>query len=51
MFIYCRAPLSPDSHLFDKYCRKKASDYDTPHATSVFDDQVYPCCRLFELET
>ena len=51
MLIYCRAPLSPDSQLFDKYRGKKASDYDTPGATSVRDDQVYPCCGLFELET
>ena len=51
MLIHCRAPLSPDSHLFDKYHRKKASDYDVPHTTSVHDDRVYPCCRLFELET
>ena len=43
MLIYCRAPLPPDSCLFDKYCGKKASDYDVPHATSVSDDQVYPC--------
>ena len=50
MLIYCRAPLPPDSCLFDKYHGKKASDYDVPHATSVSDDQVYPCCGLFELE-
>ena len=50
MLIYCRTPLSPDSHLFDKYHGKKASDYDVSHATSVSHDQVYPCCRLFELE-
>ena len=51
MLIYCRAPLSPDSHLFDKYHRKKASSYDDPHATSVHDDRVYPCCGLYKLET
>ena len=51
MLIYCRAPLLLDSHLFDKYHRKKASGYDVPHATSVCDDQVYPCCGLFKLET
>ena len=50
MLIHCRAPLPPDSHQFDKYHGKKVSDYDVPHATSVSDDQVYPCCRLFELE-
>ena len=50
MLIYCRAPLPPDSCLFDKYRGKKTSDYDVPHATSVSDDWVYPCCRLFELE-
>ena len=51
MLIYCRAPLSPDNHLFDKYHGKKVSGYDIPHATSVRDDRVYPCCGLFELET
>ena len=51
MLIYCRAPLLPDSHLFDKYCGKKASGYDVPRATSVCNDWVYPCCGLFELET
>ena len=50
MLTHCRAPLPPDSHLFDKYHGKKASDYNVPHATSVSDDQVYPCCGLFELE-
>ena len=38
MLIHCRAPLLPDSHLFDKYHGKKTSDYDVPHATSVHDD-------------
>ena len=38
MLIHCRAPLSPSSHLFDKYHGKKASDYDVPCATSVCDD-------------
>ena len=32
MLTHCRAPLPPDSHLFDKYHGKKASDYDIPHA-------------------
>ena len=50
MLIQCRAPLPPGSCLFDKYCGKKASDYDVPHTTSVCDDRVYPCCGLFELE-
>ena len=50
MLIYCRAPLPPDSCLFDKHHGKKANDYDVPHATSVSDDWVYPCCGLFELE-
>ena len=40
MLIHCRASLLPDSCLFDKYHRKKASDYDVPCATSVHDDQV-----------
>ena len=51
MSIYCRAPLLPDSCLFNKYHGKKASSYDVPHATSVCDDWVYPCSGLFELET
>ena len=38
MLIHCRAPLPRGSHLFDKYCGKKASDYDVPHTTSVCDD-------------
>ena len=50
MLIYCRAPLPPDICLFDKYHVKKASDYDVPCATSVSDDRVYPCCRLFKLK-
>ena len=50
MLICCRALLPPDSCLFDKYCGKRAGDYDVPHATSISDDQVYPCCGLFELE-
>ena len=28
MLVHCRAPLPPDSRLFDKYHGKKASDYD-----------------------
>ena len=50
MLICCRALLPPDSCLFDKYHGKKASDYDIPHATSVSDNWVYPCCGLFKLE-
>ena len=50
MLICCRAPLSPNSCLFDKYPGKRADDYDVPHATSISDDRVYPCCGLFELE-
>ena len=34
----CRAPLPPDNCLFDKYCGKRAGDYDVPHATSISDD-------------
>ena len=48
--FYCRTPLSPDSCLPDKYCGKRTDDYDIPCATSISDDQVYPCCGLFELE-
>ena len=48
MLIYCRAPLIWQSSI---WYGKKASAYDTPCATSVHDDQVYPCCGLFELET
>ena len=29
---------------------KKAVDYDVPRASSINDDQVYPCCGLFKLE-
>ena len=29
---------------------KRAIDYDVPHASSISDDQVYPCCGLLELE-
>ena len=38
MLIYCRAPLLPDSCLFDKHHRKKTSSYDIPHVMSVCDD-------------
>ena len=51
MLVYCRAPLSPESHLFHTYHGKKTSGYDVPHASSVRDDRVYPCCGLFKLET
>ena len=51
MSIYCRAPLLPGSHLFDKYHGKKTSGYDIPHATSVCDNWIYLCCGLFELDT
>ena len=40
----------PNSCLFDKYHEKRANDYDVPHARSINDDQVFPCCGLFELE-
>ena len=29
---------------------KKVVDYDVPCASSINDDQVYPCCGLFKLE-
>ena len=50
MLICCRALLSPDSCLLDKYCGKRTNHYDVPHATSVSDDWVFLCCGLFELE-
>ena len=54
VLICCRALLPPDitcnSCLFDKYHGKKAGDYDVPCATSISDDQVYPCSGLFKLE-
>ena len=50
ILICCRAPLSPDSCLFDKYHGKRTDNYDVPHATSASDDQVFLCCGLFELE-
>ena len=31
VLIYCRALLSPDSCLFDKYHGKRANNYDVPH--------------------
>ena len=46
----CRTPLSPDSCLPDKCYGKRTNDYDVPHATSISDDQVYPCCGLLEIE-
>ena len=29
---------------------KKVAVYDVPHASSINDDQVFPCCGLFKLE-
>ena len=39
-----------DDYLSDKCGAKRAVDYDVPHASSISDDQVYPCCGLLELE-
>ena len=50
ILICCRTLLSPDSCLPDKHYGKRTNDYDVPHATSISDDQVYPCCGLLELE-
>ena len=49
VLICCRALLSPDSCLLDKYCGKRTNHYDVPCATSVSDDWVFMCCGLFEL--
>ena len=46
----CRAPFQLDGYLSNKCCEKRADGYDVPHATSISDDQVYPCCGLLELE-
>ena len=48
--FYCRAPFQLDNYPFDKCGAKRAVDYDVPHASSISDDQVYPCCGLLELE-
>ena len=29
---------------------KKVAVYDVPRASSINDNRVYPCCRLFKLE-
>ena len=48
--FYCSAPFQLNNHPSNKYNVKKAVDYDVPHASSINDDQVYPCCGLFKLE-
>ena len=48
--FYCRAPFQLNDYPSDKYNVKKAVDYDVPHASSINDDRVYPCCGLLELE-
>ena len=44
--FYCRAPFQLD----DYPSAKRAVGYDVPRASSISDDQVYPCCGLLELE-
>ena len=46
----CRALFQLDSYLSDKCCEKRGNDYDVPHATSISDDWVHPCCGLLELK-
>ena len=49
--FYCRALFQLDDYPSNNKCdMKKAVDYDVPHASSINDDQVYPCCGLFKLE-
>ena len=49
--FYCRAPLQFNNYPSDSKCdMKKVVDYDVPHASSINDDQVFPCCGLFKLE-
>ena len=49
--FYCRAPFQFNSYPSDSKCdMKKVVDYDVPHASSINDDWVYPCCGLFKLE-
>ena len=48
--FYCRAPFQPKDYPSDKCSVKKAVDYDVPHASSINDDRVYPCCGFLELE-
>ena len=48
--FYCRAPFQLDNYPSDKCGAKRAVDYDVPHASSISDDRVYPCCGLLELE-
>ena len=48
--FYCRAPFQLNNYPSDKCGTKRAVDYDVPHASSINDDRVYPCCGLLELE-
>ena len=48
--FYCRAPFQLNNYPSDKCGAKRAVDYDVSHASSISDDQVYPCCGLLELE-
>ena len=48
--FYCRAPFQLNDYPSDKCGVKRAVDYNVPHASSISNDQVYPCCGLLELE-
>ena len=49
--FYCRAPFQFNNYPSDSKCdMKKVAVYDVPHASSINDDQVFPCCGLFKLE-
>ena len=48
---YCRAPFQFNNYPSDSKCdMKKVAVYDVPRASSINDDQVFPCCGLFKLE-
>ena len=49
--FYCRAPFQFNNYPSDsKWDMKKVAVYDVPHASSINDNWVYPCCGLFKLE-
>ena len=48
--FHCRAPFQFNDFPSNEHNVKKVVDYDVPRASSINDDQVYPCCGLFKLE-
>ena len=48
--FYCRAPFQFNDYPSDKHDVEKVANYDDLHASSIIDNQVYPCCGLFKLE-